>query len=282
MSRAANRAAAGQSKILKPPGVATGIDNAPVCKDLPPLALGNSNLRPDKENSKLQLKNSNTVNNNSPCRKRNNAKSGNARAESKSPSKANSKSRVVNKNIRGNSPAAGSDSSSDKRSPRNIEKKNSNGIGKSPLRSAVKSDSKSASVRSTDNSPRDSSTSSGLGGNNINKRQQQQQASTTGSPRVAAACGGGAAGTTVTNCVNANSTNNVSVGGGVATAKNTTRNKSSASDTDTTDTSNSGELEVRAVLEGGEGDCAWQHAQLFRIADNDSLAVPFLIDLQFQ
>uniref|UniRef100_A0A6A7FUE5 Peptide-N(4)-(N-acetyl-beta-glucosaminyl)asparagine amidase n=3 Tax=Hirondellea gigas TaxID=1518452 RepID=A0A6A7FUE5_9CRUS len=42
-----------------------------------------------------------------------------------------------------------------------------------------------------------------------------------------------------------------------------------------------GELEVRVVLEGGVGDNAWQHAQLFRLNDNDTQSVPFMIDLQF-
>ena len=43
-----------------------------------------------------------------------------------------------------------------------------------------------------------------------------------------------------------------------------------------------GELVVKALLEGGDGDCAWQHAQLFRLPDNDTDTVPFLIELHFK
>ncbi|XP_018015644.1 peptide-N(4)-(N-acetyl-beta-glucosaminyl)asparagine amidase isoform X2 [Hyalella azteca] len=43
----------------------------------------------------------------------------------------------------------------------------------------------------------------------------------------------------------------------------------------------SGELVVRAVLGGGEGESAWQHAQLFRLPDTDVDSAPFLIELNF-
>ena len=48
------------------------------------------------------------------------------------------------------------------------------------------------------------------------------------------------------------------------------------------DNGNEGALELCVQLLGGEGDGAWQHAQLFRIQDTDTAANPFKIQLHFQ
>ena len=42
-----------------------------------------------------------------------------------------------------------------------------------------------------------------------------------------------------------------------------------------------GFLEVKVSLLGGEGDCAWQHAQLFRLSDDDATTMPFSIRMIF-
>ncbi|KAF2361931.1 Peptide N glycanase PAW domain [Trinorchestia longiramus] len=59
-------------------------------------------------------------------------------------------------------------------------------------------------------------------------------------------------------------------------------NSACALDNSPRDGHTSGELVVRAVLSGGEGDNAWQHAQLFRMPDDDVDSAPFIIELNFQ
>lgn len=40
-------------------------------------------------------------------------------------------------------------------------------------------------------------------------------------------------------------------------------------------------LELSARLVDGKGDCAWQHAQLFRQSDSATEQYPFLIHIKF-
>lgn len=40
------------------------------------------------------------------------------------------------------------------------------------------------------------------------------------------------------------------------------------------------EFSIKALLKGGKGDCAWQHAQLFRQA-LDAKEFPFILNIQF-
>jgi peptide-N4-(N-acetyl-beta-glucosaminyl)asparagine amidase len=51
---------------------------------------------------------------------------------------------------------------------------------------------------------------------------------------------------------------------------------------ETRDFRGSSELEFSAHLRGGEGDCAWQHAQLFRqkASDNDDYPLDIIIKLK--
>ena len=40
-------------------------------------------------------------------------------------------------------------------------------------------------------------------------------------------------------------------------------------------------MELSAELSGGQGDCAWQHSQLFRMREDQTDTFPFFIHLKF-
>ena len=44
---------------------------------------------------------------------------------------------------------------------------------------------------------------------------------------------------------------------------------------------NEDSMELSAELSGGQGDCAWQHSQLFRMREDQTDTFPFFIHLKF-
>lgn len=46
------------------------------------------------------------------------------------------------------------------------------------------------------------------------------------------------------------------------------------------DVKNKSEFSIRASLKGGKGDCAWQHAQLFR-QNSNAMEYPFVLKIRF-